>query len=97
MQQNGNIPRNDPTRQHSNANGSERPVWKSIPCHDAEEFEALERSRQLLRAWDRGPFDDGEVDDGLSTSVDALDAYGNSVVPQIPELIGHAILSAINK
>ena len=32
--------------------------------------------------------------DGLSGSVEQLKALGNAVVPQIPELIGHAILAA---
>ena len=31
-------------------------------------------------------------DDGFSAIVDRLSAYGNAVVPQIPEMIGHAIL-----
>jgi DNA (cytosine-5)-methyltransferase 1 len=34
------------------------------------------------------------VDDGVSDRVDRLAALGNAVVPQIPELIGHAILQA---
>lgn len=33
--------------------------------------------------------------DGLPHAVDRVGALGNSVVPQIPELIGHAILDAI--
>jgi DNA (cytosine-5)-methyltransferase 1 len=33
--------------------------------------------------------------DGLSGSVDELKSLGNAVVPQIPELIGNAILAAI--
>jgi len=36
------------------------------------------------------------VSDGLSANVDGLGAAGNAVVPQIPELIGNAILAAIN-
>jgi DNA (cytosine-5)-methyltransferase 1 len=36
----------------------------------------------------------GRVADGLSDRVDQLRAYGNSVVPQIPEIIGRAILEA---
>jgi hypothetical protein len=37
------------------------------------------------------------VDDGVSRGLDRPDigALGNSVVPQIPELIGRAILEAI--
>jgi len=39
------------------------------------------------RAW--------RVDDGLSRWVDRIAALGNAVVPQIPELIGRAILSSL--
>lgn len=35
------------------------------------------------------------VADGLSGGVDRLRALGNAVVPQIPELIGHAILESM--
>jgi len=34
------------------------------------------------------------VDNGLSANVDGLGSAGNSIVPQIPELIGHAILQS---
>jgi DNA (cytosine-5)-methyltransferase 1 len=37
------------------------------------------------------------MDDGLSISVDRTDLMRNAVVPQIPELIGHAILAAIRE
>jgi DNA (cytosine-5)-methyltransferase 1 len=33
-------------------------------------------------------------DDGLSEGLGQLKGYGNAVVPQIPEMIGHAILAA---
>lgn len=36
------------------------------------------------------------VDDGLSDRVDRLHAIGNAVVPQIPELIGRAIMKVAN-
>jgi hypothetical protein len=35
------------------------------------------------------------VDDGLPYRVDRTASLGNAVVPQIPELIGNAILSEI--
>lgn len=35
-------------------------------------------------------------DHGLSEGVDQLKGYGNAVVPQIPELLGHAILEAVD-
>ena len=36
-------------------------------------------------------------DDGFSTRVDRLKALGNSVVPQIPEVIGQAILNSMTR
>ena len=36
------------------------------------------------------------VDDGVPNRVERLAALGNAVVPQIPELIGRAILDAVN-
>ena len=49
-------------------------------------------------AWDRGWENTltalRRMDDGLSRSVDRTDGLRNAVVPQIPELIGHAILEA---
>ncbi len=35
------------------------------------------------------------MDDGISRSVDRTDLMRNAVVPQIPELIGHAVLKAM--
>lgn len=44
--------------------------------------------------WQDGPFDGEPVDDGLPEDVDAaIKAYGNAVVPQIPEIIGRAIMT----
>lgn len=37
------------------------------------------------------------MDDGLSRSVDRTDGLRNAVVPQIPEIIGHAILKAMGE
>jgi len=41
--------------------------------------------------------DVGRVAHGVPNRVDRLKALGNSVVPQIPELIGHAIMRAIHE
>lgn len=38
-----------------------------------------------------------DANDGIPRRVDRLAALGNAVVPQIPELIGNAILEAINQ
>lgn len=90
----GNLQCDAPARDGSDADRPSRTVGQSIGSHLATQLAAIERGGGGLRPWDRGPFDDGEVDDGLSTPVDALDAYGNAVVPQVVEIIGRAILSA---
>jgi DNA (cytosine-5)-methyltransferase 1 len=91
----GDLSSNASPRIHPDADGSQWPVWQGIGGHLATQLATIERGGGSIRSWDRGPFDDGEVDDGLSTPVDALDAYGNAVVPQIPEMIGRAFLSAL--
>jgi DNA (cytosine-5)-methyltransferase 1 len=45
--------------------------------------------------WWRTEPDVGRVADGVSARVDRLKSLGNAVVPQIPEIIGRAILEAI--
>ncbi len=60
------------------------------------------RRQQQRVSWDRvwpnenPPLGMG-VDDGLSQRLDRLKALGNSVVPQIPELIGRAILASMQE
>ena len=56
--------------------------------------EQFERCADLPRAaWLPEP-DVGRVANGISRRVDRLKALGNAVVPQIPEMIGYAILEA---
>jgi len=66
------------------------------PCVGA--FGRMGRVEQSL-AWDRDWQDAFTefrgMDDGLSRSVASTDGYRNAVVPQIPELIGHAILASM--
>lgn len=45
----------------------------------------------------QAPFGKCRVADGLPKGVDRLRALGNAVVPQIPELIGRAILSTLKE
>lgn len=61
------------------------------------------RGETDLRAIARGPFVRGQrwpqpllcrMDDGLPGDVERLHAIGNAVVPQIPEMIGRAIMAA---
>jgi len=49
--------------------------------------------RRANREWDFEP-DVGRVAHGVPSRVDRLKGLGNAVVPQIPELIGQAILKA---
>jgi DNA (cytosine-5)-methyltransferase 1 len=63
---------------------------------DRLEASALQAGRdhpRLCHWWDREP-DVGRVDDGPTAQVDRLRSLGNAVVPQIPEMIGRAILAA---
>jgi len=46
------------------------------------------------RLYDAGNYRDHRKDDGLPTFMDRVGALGNAVVPQIPEIIGRAILEA---
>lgn len=68
----------------------------------AEEWRRLIRARALDRAspWARAANDDEvrsqflRVVDGLPYHLDRLDALGNAVIPEFPEIIGRAILAA---
>ena len=53
------------------------------------------RASQEVWATELAPAAICGVDDGVSHRVDRLAALGNAVVPQIPELIGRAILQAV--
>jgi DNA (cytosine-5)-methyltransferase 1 len=55
--------------------------------------EAAQRSHSTLGWWSVEP-GMGRVADGVPSRMDRLRALGNAVVPQIPELIGRAIMSA---
>jgi hypothetical protein len=73
--------------------------------HAASQQEALNMQSQVsfgawpherdeaLGIWEREP-DTGRVAHGIPSRVDRLKGLGNAVVPQIPELIGRAILEA---
>ncbi len=57
-----------------------------------DEFERLVRL-SIGNGVPSGKF--GRLSDGVSARVDHLRQFGNAVVPQIPELIGRAILAAL--
>jgi DNA (cytosine-5)-methyltransferase 1 len=60
-----------------------RDLWRRIGNH-----------RQETRGWWDAEPDVGRVVNGVSCRVDRLKGLGNAVVPQIPEMIGRAILAA---
>jgi DNA (cytosine-5)-methyltransferase 1 len=74
------------------------------PDHEGRQRSAQQNRRPILTS---AIFDSGEhhwlsespmvrVVHGVSRDVDAVGALGNSVVPQIPEIIGRAIMTANN-
>lgn len=81
--------------------GSETGRAQSENCQREFEKARAHQAAQIgRRACDLGGHNwDSEpalcrVDDGVSANVDRVGALGNAVVPQIPELIGRAILQA---
>jgi DNA (cytosine-5)-methyltransferase 1 len=65
--------------------GAEISMPASIRC--------VVRGVEVSRQWDAEP-DVGRVANGIPRRVDRLKALGNAVVPQIPEMIGRAIMAA---
>jgi DNA (cytosine-5)-methyltransferase 1 len=62
---------------------------------DARAGQSLLSGQADGRFWESEP-DVGRVAHGVSARVDRLRSLGNSVVPQIPEIIGRAIMRAEN-
>lgn len=65
-------------------------------------FQQPDLSRELVRVFERWPGRSSlpasrfcNANDGVPNRVDRIAAAGNSVVPQIPELIGRAILASM--
>jgi DNA (cytosine-5)-methyltransferase 1 len=81
----------DPVREGLAYGRSDR---KPPGAHAFEWGVALAESKRRGRAW--WAFEPGmdRVADGIPNRVDRIAAIGNAVVPQIPELIGRAILAA---
>jgi hypothetical protein len=70
-------------------------------CH--REFEAARAKQGAQTGRRTGNFGGADwrpepaicrVDDGVRANVDQVSAYGNSVIPEIPEIIGRAILAS---
>lgn len=77
-------------------------LFESInPCEDGQ---GRSRSKAVMRHVASSPFEPGDsfpqpllrrVDDRPANWVDRVEVCGNAVVPQIPELIGNAILETM--
>lgn len=83
-------------------------LW--ITAHAAQEpgiyepdvGEAAQRLRNDLDTWRASPWDEAHarvcrMEDGVPDRVDRTEQLGNAVVPQIPELIGRAILASLEQ
>jgi DNA (cytosine-5)-methyltransferase 1 len=64
-------------------------VGEGFACHDGEEL-----ASSLRDDWRLTEPAVCRADDGIPHRVDRIRALGNAVVPQIPELIGRAILAS---
>ena len=73
----------------ADANGPRLALGQSFASHDG-----TERKTTLRNRWWPAEPEVGRVVDGFAGRVDQLHALGNSLIPQIPELIGRAILAA---
>lgn len=80
-----------------------------INYRNVQDFDTTELSEIRLKTPDKnmanhlserlffeGALPDYRKDDGISAAMDRVGACGNAVVPQIPELLGHAILDSIS-
>jgi hypothetical protein len=82
---------------YANGDGLEENTNQEKLCDEAQEYRMRRHTPMLDRAreWD-GTRPSGaklfRVGNGVSSDVDRLKALGNAVVPQIPELIGRAIM-----
>lgn len=78
-------------------NGAPRDAFytDSNRCHQGRECITAPRSNGAVRTigWPTEP-PVCRADDGVSNRVDRLKSLGNAVVPQIPEIIGRAIMEA---
>ncbi len=63
-------------------------------CRPLGRMGRIEQSVAWDRDWQAALAEFRRLDDGLPRSVASTDGYRNAVVPQIPELIGRAILEA---
>ena len=91
--QEGGMLQSERTSNVSNSNSKRRRLWET-GIEDAEDVGQSSRGEETLGWWDVEP-DVGRVAHGVPKRVDRLKCLGNSVVPQIPFLIGLAIKETI--
>jgi DNA (cytosine-5)-methyltransferase 1 len=90
---------NGPNVSDTNINGCSRRAQRDlgkearITAPLRHNFERYHLSKSLGRSWRTEP-DVGRVAHGVPSRVDRLGALGNAVVPQIPEIIGRAIVES---
>lgn len=73
---------------------------KESGLHQSDYWESAQRLLANGNHWRAHPWDEAtpklcRMDDGVPDRVDRTECCGNSVVPQIPEMIGRAILASI--
>jgi DNA (cytosine-5)-methyltransferase 1 len=75
--------------------GAEEPLADAVCLRKLQQegSEPDQRGRPSDRGWWRTEPDVGRVADGIPARVDRLKGLGNAVVPQIPEIIGRAIMT----
>lgn len=79
----------------ANGQGRAQPIWPSEAIQRARPSEFARPQRSGRDQWLIEP-DVGRVAHGVPARVDRLRSLGNAVVPQIPEIIGRAIMSIVN-
>lgn len=80
--------------------GRQGPIWAGKPYQARPEWQAAhsEPLRSTGGFWPPGPRSVDDIPrmaDGPTDRAHRLRALGNAIVPQIPELIGHAILESL--
>lgn len=75
-----------------------RSQWTAAPFSDWRDVVNWLESPDAAHLWQTADASDRRMDDGVLRGLDspAIGACGNAVVPQIPELIGRAILASLN-
>lgn len=76
----------------SDAYSARLAFWEGFRRHLQREIEAAQRAHRAFGWWRLEP-PVGRVAHGVPARVDRLRALGNAVVPQIPEILGRAIMA----